>query len=117
MANEEMQAAFVKSFSEQVNEASGKVKRRKSLARTSEAQRLRTAYLEGIRDERMRVSPRCEDCGVEGWDARLELHHTVKRSQGTRYSEGKPGVDNPSLLRLLCRTCHNRYESQPWEAS
>lgn len=91
-------------------------KRRAALARQSEKQKLREAFLEGIKAERMRVGPRCEICGVEGWDADLELHHIVKRSQGARFDGEKYGVDHPQNLQLLCRHCHETVESHPqWD--
>lgn len=117
---EDMQRAMVENEGGKVDlrgirEASGRAakRRRSTLAKETAGQAIREAFLDGIRAERMRVSPRCENCGVEGWEAKLELHHLTKRSQGKRYDGETPGVDAPTNLQLLCRSCHQLRESNP----
>ena len=88
-------------------------KRRKALSRESDAQKLRRAFLDGIKAERMRLTPWCENCRTEGWDTQLDLHHLNKRSHGKRYDGEEPGVDAPTNLQLLCRYCHGLRESNP----
>lgn len=93
--------------------ASGKVRKRKGLRPVSDKQKIRNAFLEGIKAERMRLKPWCEVCGTEGWDTPLDLHHIAKRSHGNRYDGEEYGVDRPQNLTLLCRECHRRAESNP----
>lgn len=94
-------------------------KKRKSLAPVSHKQEIRTAFLQGIRAERMRIAPTCEVCSrtyrtlEEAWQE-LDLHHTEKRSQGQGYRGAlRWGVDAPELLLLVCRRCHIELESNP----
>jgi 5-methylcytosine-specific restriction endonuclease McrA len=76
----------------------------------SERQKIRQAFLAGVRAERMNTTPYCKVCGT---DLDLELHHIVKRSQGHGYRDGAFGVDDPTNLVLLCRKHHREAESNP----
>ena len=88
--------------------------KRKGLKPMSEKQALRQAFLKGVYAERMRLKPWCERCGEMECDVQIDLHHTIKRSQGPRWSDGEEyGVDNPALLTALCRKCHRQVESNP----
>jgi 5-methylcytosine-specific restriction endonuclease McrA len=88
----------------------------RSRLKESERQKIRQAFLAGVKAERMERDPHCAVCGT---DLDLELHHhPIKRSQGQGYRDGVFGVDDPTNLVLLCRKHHREAESNPmWSAS
>jgi hypothetical protein len=47
---------------------------------------------------KVRDRSRCLNCGADGEDVKLDVHHIVPRGQG--------GSDRMSNLVLLCRQCH-----------
>lgn len=87
----------------------------------SDKQAIRSAFLSGIKAERIhhqlltegRAS--CERC-PSSWSTfasakgHLDLHHTEKRSRGAGFRDGNMGVDAPRLLEMLCRECHREQE-------
>jgi len=91
-------------------------RRRQSLKRQSEKQKVREGFLSGVKAERLRHVRHCEKCGVapdDVWES-LQLHHTEKRSQGTGYRGGLDfGVDAPGLLILECPKCHQSEHGEP----
>lgn len=105
-----------------------RAKRGKRPKAVSEAQKRRTAFLHGVKAERIRgaIEEHSEAfCAVghcligadtfeEAWQL-LDLHHTVKRSQGHGYRDASDfGLDSPELLTLVCRTHHRELEhSEP----
>lgn len=103
-------------------------KRGKPLKHSSAKQDVRSAYLAGVKAERISHSylllgyVQCERCkleyfGIGGAHQGLDLHHVTKRSQGQGYRPGKAGVDSPGNLELLCRQCHREVEKNEPEWS
>jgi 5-methylcytosine-specific restriction endonuclease McrA len=92
---------------DRIDKTNAKVRAR---LKESERQKIRQAFLAGVRAERMNTTPYCKVCGT---DLDLELHHIVKRSQGHGYRDGAFGVDDPTNLVLLCRKHHREAESNP----
>jgi len=96
----------------------------KTTLKASEAQRIRTAFLSGVRAERIALSieqfafAKCLLCHQKYEDffsawAGLDLHHVKKRSKGHGYKGGQDfGVDDPHNLQLLCRPCHRKEEEK-----
>ena len=105
--------------------------RKTSLRSVSDKQAERTAFLAGVKAERLlkqyEAGERyhCErKCGQEFWAIEqawrfLTLHHRTKRSQGQGYRGPLSwGVDHPHELELLCGDCHQSEESEPqWSGS
>ena len=103
-----------------------KSRRRAAVRKVSDKQAKRTCFLHGIKAQRLYEQERacerfyCEgDCDYltvsweEAWNE-LTLHHTVKRSKGHGYIDYADfGVDEPRLLILLCKVCHQAVESNP----
>lgn len=106
--------------------------RKKGLREESSKQATRTAFLHGVKAERLYEQEafgatyhceseiRCFETTVweEAWNE-LTLHHTVKRSKGHGYIDYADfGVDEPRLLLLVCKPCHQALESNPeWSKS
>lgn len=122
MANPDMQREFLRDPEGKLRKREGaEGKKRKATSMPAKpmniktkGQEIRTAYLAGIRDERMREmleqgAVECERCN----DATGELdpHHVVPRSRGARYKPGAPGIDEPGNIWLVCRRCHGEIES------
>lgn len=78
----------------------------------SDGQAEREAFLAGVKAAWLSRHPGfypCEMCGLPKAHDELDLHHAdERRSQGRgfRLSDGSPGVDDPTGLRLICRSCH-----------
>lgn len=72
----------------------------------------RESFLRGVKLERLRVQPFCEDCGKPLTRENSDLHHVEERTKdrGFRLNDGEPRIDEPTNLRLLCRKCHKRYK-------
>lgn len=95
--------------------------KRKPLKPQSLTQAKRTAFLEGVRAERLAFQLEtgngnwCEHCKRRPLNAAgLELHHVEKRSKGKGFrSRGSLGTDDPRNLLMVCRPCHDGLESSP----
>jgi hypothetical protein len=101
---------------DRIDKTNAKVRAR---LKESEGQKIRQVFLAGVKAERIDKAPWCEFCRTDLF-LDLELHHhPIKRSQGHGYRGGDDyGVDDPANLRLLCRSCHRKAESNPeWSAS
>lgn len=106
-------------------------KKRKPIRTQSQAQIRRTAFLAGIKAERINVQITfgggevgCSRCpkvftGFQNAWRGLDLHHDTKRSKGAGFRGGTNfGVDSPENLELVCRSCHSQLESNPdWSAA
>jgi hypothetical protein len=101
---------------------SGGPKRTGRPRRVSDKQAARSAFLSGVKAERIwhqlftEGKASCENCPAS-WTSfaaakgHLDLHHTEKRSRGQGYRDGNMGVDAPRLVVLLCRPCHREAEA------
>lgn len=110
---------------------------RTPLKQKSDKQKIRDAFLQGIKAERLRWmieefgEPKCEGCrgsmvgDVVGGEASIEEyietcmellqgHHVIPRDSGPPYKAWNDhGVDTPSNIKLLCKPCHRATEPEP----
>lgn len=104
----------------------------------SDKQKIRDAFLMGVKAERIRGmiwnfgEPKCEECGramignvsvgrevelseyVESCMELLDGHHVKPRDSGPPYKAWNDhGIDTPANIKLLCRACHEATEPSP----
>ena len=114
---------------------------RTPLKQKSDKQKIRDAFLMGIKAERIRGmieefgEPKCEECGrviasdipyenvsievtvseyIEACMELLDGHHIKPRDSGPPYKTwNNHGIDSPANITLLCRKCHRATEPSP----
>lgn len=110
--------------------------RSKPIKQQSDKQAIRQAFLAGIKAERLRYQlvslgdSKCEWCEkfmdvqgdadpteqewIEEAMGTLDAHHVQSRDKGRRYQGPQDhGIDSPTNIVLLCRSCHAETEPEP----